>query len=147
LSIPHTFMAVFLKNNIFIKFGINRHYLLLYYQDGSLKFNEYLKLKSGIFMDLNIDHLSHKDDDRSIVISLAHNYIQEGDVMADPDMEIRIIPSMKMVEALTFQQDSTGTYQQIYLEDGRFYPPLKKELNNFLNSWLKNLIEQGFSNN
>ena len=116
-------------------------------QDGSLKFNEYLKLKSGIFMDLNIDHLSHKDDDRSIVISLAHNYVQDGDVMADPDMEIRIIPSMKMVEALTFQQDSTGTYQQVYLEDGRFYPTLKKDLNDFLNYWLKNLIEQGFSNN
>lgn len=116
-------------------------------QDGSLKFNEYIKLKSGIFMDLNIDHLSHKDDDLSIVISLAHNYIQEGDVMADPDMEVRIIPSMKMVEALTFKQDSTGTYQQVYLEDGRFYPTLKKDLNDFLNYWLKNLIEQGFSNN
>ena len=116
-------------------------------QDGSLKFNEYLKLKSGNFMDLNIDHLSHKDDDRSIVISIAHNYIQNGDVMADPDMEIKIIPSMKMVEALTFQQDSTGTYQQVYHEDGRFNPRMKKELNNFLNSWLKNLIEQGFCNN
>ena len=116
-------------------------------QDGSLKFNEYIKLKSGIFMDLNIDHLSHKDDDRSIVISLAHNYVQDGDVMADPDMEIRIIPSMKMVEAMTFQQDSTGTYQQVYLRDGRFYPTLKKDLNDFLNYWLKNLIEQGFSNN
>jgi hypothetical protein len=116
-------------------------------QDGSLKFDEYIKLKSGIFMDLNIDHLSHKDDENSIVISLAHNFIQNGDVMADPDMEIKIIPSMKMVEALTFQQDSTGTYQQVYLEDGRFYPTLKTDLNNFLNSWLKNLIEQGFSNN
>ena len=116
-------------------------------QDGSLKFDEYLKLKSRSFMDLNIDHLSHKDDENSIVISLAHNFIQNGDVMADPDMEIRIIPSMKMVEALTFQQDSTGTYQQVYLEDGRFYPALKKDLNNFLNSWLKNLIQQGFSNN
>ena len=115
-------------------------------QDGNLKFNEYLKLKSGNFMDLNIDHLSYKNDDRSIVISLAHNYIQNGDVMADPDMEIRIIPSMKMVEALTFKQDSIGIYQQVYLEDGRFNPILKNDLNNFLNFWLKNLIEQGFSN-
>jgi len=115
--------------------------------DGSLKFDEYIKLKSGNFMDLNIDHLSHKDDENSIVISIAHNYVQDGDVMADPDMEIRIIPSMRMVEALTFKQDSTGTYQQVYLEDGRFYPTLKKDLNNFLNSWLKNLIQQGFSNN
>jgi len=115
--------------------------------DGSLKFDEYLKLKSRNFMDLNIDHLSHKDDDRGIVISLAHNYIQNGDVMADPDMEIKIIPSMKMVEALTFQQDNMGIYHQVYFEDGRFNPRMKKELNNFLNSWLKNLIEQGFCNN
>ncbi|MCD4677830.1 MAG: DUF1249 domain-containing protein, partial [Desulfobacula sp.] len=64
----------------------------------------------------------------------------------DPDMEIRIIPKMKMVEALTFQQDNMGIYQQVYLEDGRYYPKLKNELNNFLNSWLKNLIEQGFCN-
>ena len=115
-------------------------------QDGSLKFDEYLKLKSGGFMDLNIDHLSHKDNENSTVISIAHNYIQEGDVMADPDMEIRIIPKMKMIEALTFQQDNMGIYQQVYLEDGSFYPTLKNELNNFLNSWLKNLIEQGFCN-
>ena len=116
-------------------------------QDGSLKFDEYLKLKSSGFMDLNIDHLSHKDTENSIVISIAHNYIQEGDVMADPDMEIRIIPKMKMVEALTFQQDNMGIYQQVYLEDGRYViPKLKNELNDFLNSWLKNLIEQGFCN-
>jgi len=116
-------------------------------QDGSLKFDEYLKLKSSGFMDLNIDHLSHKDNENSIVISIAHNYIQEGDVMADPDMEIRIIPKMKMVEALTFQQDNMGIYQQVYLEDGRYViPKLKNELNDFLNFWLKNLIEQGFCN-
>jgi len=66
--------------------------------------------------------------------------------MADPDMEIRIIPKMKMVEALTFQQDNMGIYQQVYLEDNRYYPRLKNELNHFLNSWLKNLIEQGFCN-
>ena len=116
-------------------------------QDGSLKFDEYLKLKSSGFMDLNIDHLSHKDNENNIVISIAHNYIQEGDVMADPDMEIRIIPKMKMVEALTFQQDNMGIYQQVYLEDGRYViPKLKNELNDFLNFWLKNLIEQGFCN-
>ena len=115
-------------------------------QDGSLRFDEYLKLKSGGFMDLNIDHLSHKDDNGSILISLAHNYIQNGDVMADPDMEIKIIPDMKMIEALTYQLDSMGIYQQVYLEDGKFYPKLKAELNDFLNIWLRNLIEQGFCN-
>jgi len=52
-----------------------------------------------------------------------------------------------MVEALTFQQDNMGIYQQVYLEDGRYViPKLKNELNDFLNYWLKNLIEQGFCN-
>lgn len=51
-----------------------------------------------------------------------------------------------MVEVLTFQQDNMGIYQQVYLDDGSFYPKLKNELNDFLNFWLKNLIEQGFCN-
>lgn len=103
--------------------------------DGSLNFKDYLKLKSAGFMDLNIDHLSHKDREEH-VISLAHNYEQNGDVMADPDMEVRIIPEMRMAEALTYQLDSMGVYQKVYMDDGRVYPKLK----------IKNLIEQGFYN-
>jgi len=53
---------------------------------------------------------------------------------------------MKMIEALSYQLDSMGIYQEVYLEDGRFYPRLKAELNDFLNIWLKNLIDQGFCN-
>jgi len=113
---------------------------------GSLRFKEFVKLKSSGYMDLNIDHLSNQDDVDSIVISLAHNYNQGGDVLADPDMEIRILRDMKMVEALTYQQDSMGIYQQIYHEDGKYYPHLEHELNKFLDYWLKNLIEQGFRN-
>ena len=51
-----------------------------------------------------------------------------------------------MIEALSYQLDSMGIYQEVYLEDGRFYPRLKAELNDFLNIWLKNLIDQGFCN-
>jgi hypothetical protein len=100
--------------------------------DGLLNFQDCLKLKSAGYMDLNIDHLSHKDAPGQIVIAMAHNYIQEGDVMADPDMEIRIIPEMRMVEALTYQLDSMGVYHRVYSEDGsRFDPERKKELNAF----------------
>ncbi len=55
-------------------------------KDGKPNFDEYLKLKSGGFMDLNIDFLY--DEDGKYTISMAHNYVQNGDVMADPDMEI-----------------------------------------------------------
>ena len=113
--------------------------------DGDLNFEEYKKIESKPFMDLHLDHLLHKSKPGEIVISMAHNYKQNGDIMADPDMEIGIYPEMRMVEALTYQQDGLGIYQQVYLEDGRFYPILKKELNVFLASWLRNLEKQGFS--
>ncbi len=68
-------------------------------------------------MPLNVDKLT------SDTIALAHNGKQNGDVMADPDMEVRIYP------------------QEVYPEPGKYYPKLKKELNEFLNNWLKTMIE------
>lgn len=88
---------------------------------------------------MNVDKLT------SDTIALAHNGKQNGDVMADPDMEIRIYPEMKMAEALTFRNDYLGIFQEVYPEPGKYYPKLKKELNTFLNDWLKNMIEiQGY---
>ena len=46
-----------------------------------------------------------------------------------------------MAEALTFQNDYLGVYQEVYPEPGKFNPKLKKELNNFLSDWLQNIIE------
>lgn len=98
----------------------------------------YMELKSKGFMDLNVDRLN---EDR---IAMAHNYIQNGDVMADPDMEVRIDVKRKVASALTFQQDSLGIYQVVYPEPGKVNLRLKKELNLFLNQWLNNLEKQGF---
>lgn len=111
---------------------------------GQLNFKEYLKLKSSAYMDLNIDHLSHKDKDEYIVISMAHNFLQNGDVMADPDMEIRIFPESKTVEALTYQLDSMGIYNCVYNQNGTPNMELKSKLNTFLDTWLTNLLKQGF---
>ena len=114
--------------------------------EGRPQFGEALKLKSDGFMDLNLDMLFEEDD--KYTIAMAHNYIQNGDVMADPDMEIRIIPSMKMAEALSFRQDGgIPINQHVYEEvDGKtmVYPRIKKELNTFLSGWLLNIKNQGF---
>jgi len=116
--------------------------------EGKPQFNEYLKLKSGGFMDLSLDMLYQEDG--KYIIAMAHNHVQNGDVMADPDMEIRIIPDMKMAEALSFRQDGgIPINQQVYTEiDGKtmVYPRIKKELNTFLSGWLLNIKKQGFKN-
>ena len=96
---------------------------------------DYMKFTSPGLMDLNVDKLTED------TIALAHNGKQNGDVMADPDMEVRINRDGKMAEALTFQNDYLGIFQEVYPEPGKYYPKLKKELNDFLNDWLKNMIE------
>ena len=105
----------------------------------------------GGMMDLNYDRLGCRKLDLgnyvSYDIALAHNYIQNGDVMADPDMEIRISPEIKYAEALTYQLDGLGIFQRVYPEPGKVYPKLKRELNQFLNQWLKNCIDQGHTFN
>ena len=111
---------------------------------GVTEINEYKKLEAGGFMDLNIDILS--DNDEVKIIAMAHNFTQNGDVMADPDMEIRIYKKTGMAEALTFQQDSLGIFQRVYLDnDTKVDLQAKKDLNKFLNQWLTNLKSQGFS--
>ena len=106
---------------------------------------------NGGMMDLNYDHLGCRKLDLgnyvSYDIALAHNYIQNGDVMADPDMEIRIYPEIKYAEALTYQLDGLGIFQRVYPEPGKVCPRIKRELNKFLNQWLKNCIDQGHTFN
>jgi hypothetical protein len=79
----------------------------------------YMKFKCDCLMDLNVDNLLNNR------IALAHNGIQNGDVMSDPDMEVKIHPESKSAEALTFQNDYLGIYQEVYPEPGKYYPKLK----------------------
>lgn len=99
---------------------------------------DHLKIESRGYMDLHIDRLNVNR------IALAQNFIQNGDVMADPDMEIRIHEGTKTAEALTFQQDSMGIYDVVYPQPGMVNLRLKKKLNEFLLYWLRNLKQQGF---
>lgn len=94
------------------------------------------KSKSGGFMDLNYDRIARD------VIALSHYYRDErsGDMIADPDMAIRIIPDAKMAEALTYQ-DSFG-FKVVYVGD-KVNAALKKDLNSFLAYWLLNAKKQG----
>ena len=99
------------------------------------------KLKAGGFMDLNVDVLYREDQDR-VVMALSHYYGHDsGDMIADPDMEIAVMPKRKLAEALAYQ-DCFG-YRRVYPEAGKVDLRAKKELNSFLNIWLSNLLEQG----
>jgi len=99
------------------------------------------KSKGGGYIDLCFDFL-YVEDEGTTRISLAHYFKQNGDLCADPDMEIRIHTN-GTAEALTFQQAIPPIYQEVYPGPGKYYPKLKKDLNNFLAMWLKNCLSQG----
>jgi len=97
--------------------------------------SEYVKLRSDGFMDLHVDILYRKGNTARIAIS--HNYIQNGDTISDPDMELLVDFKNQTVEANTFQ----NIYAYSEVEEGN--DALQDELNEFLEMWLNNLIEQG----
>ena len=98
----------------------------------------YLKLKAPGFMDyLNVDKLGVG------IIALSHYYKDpSGHRIADPDMEIKLDHQNKTAEALTYQD--SFTFRDAYPEPGKIDLKAKKELNEFLLQWLKNLKEQGY---
>jgi hypothetical protein len=66
---------------------------------------ESAKSKAPGFMDLNLDRLETTQD--SVIIALSHYFQQHGDLVSDPDMQIRILPAARMAEALTYQDQFT----------------------------------------
>jgi len=100
------------------------------------------KLHHPPWMDLHVEVLRREPD--ALVVSLTHYGESNGDLMADPDMEVRVYtrPDWKRAEALTFQNDWVGLYRVVYPEPGRVNLLLQHDLNAFLARWLTNLLEQ-----
>lgn len=128
------------------RFGINFRKLD---KIGLLDFTDnYAKIINEPYMPLSLDKLNQGIDENGIKyydIAMAHNSVQNGDLMADPDMVVRIKPDIGTIEALTYQNDFVqgGVYQEVYT-DGKVNLKLQSQLNTFLGQWLDNLKKQGF---
>ena len=102
----------------------------------------YLKLEVNGFMPLVVENITV--DRRYPEISLTHYWELNGDLMKDPEITVRVHPVSKLAEALTFEQSDFGLFQRVYPEPGKVDLQAKKDLNNFLLFWLRNMIKQGF---
>ena len=96
------------------------------------------KLPSDAMMDLNLDILSRNN--HLIRIALSHYYKQNGDMIADPDMEIIVNTKLMTANAMTYQDSMIFQSAE---QDGGINQALVSELNVFLDQWLQNCIEQG----
>ena len=96
------------------------------------------KLSSDALMDLNLDILSRQSN--IIRIALSDYYKKNGDMMADPDMEIIFNTELMTANAMTYQDSMIFQSAE---QDGGINQKLVISLNEFLDQWLQNCIDQG----
>lgn len=104
--------------------------------------------KAAGYMDLVIENLCFKDFEGNDVYSISHYGIQNGDLMADPDMEIALTNDGRVIPR-TFRNDYIGLYQQVFKDiDGQtcYSNQLLIDLDIFLWQWLQNIDQQGYIN-
>ena len=89
-------------------------------------------------MDLNLDVLSRQGN--TVRIALSHYYKLNGDMIADPDMEIILNTQLMTANAMTYQDSMIF---QTAEQDGAINQKLVNSLNEFLDQWLQNCIDQG----
>ena len=108
----------------------------------------HVRLESGAYMPLVIENLGYTDSLGNPVYSLSHYGEMNGDAMADPDMTLSVDFANGHVIPRSFQNDYTGTYQEVFTEDEdgkqKYFPRLLSDLDDFLRMWLKNIEAQGF---
>lgn len=107
---------------------------------------EPLRLESGAYMRLVVEAVGTGPRGLPLV-SVAHYFEQNGDLMADPDMVFEVAADGSM-HPISFQQDSLGVYQVAVRRDdaGRTLvaPRLLADLRAFARQWDRNLKAQGF---
>ncbi len=96
----------------------------------------YIKYTSKGMMDLNIEIL---DEDR---YAMAHNFVLNGDMMADPDIEFTIDKDHELLYPQTYQQDNLQYFDAVNDD-----PIKSKNLSIFMKTWFSNIKEQEYKVN
>lgn len=103
---------------------------------GIFQIRQYAVIEKPPYTPLCIDRLS------DTVYALSQNPVVDGVVIADPDMEVRVVHQQRIAEPLCLQ-DRSGR-RIVYPEPGRVDLRAKNDLAEYLDRWLTDLISQGF---
>ena len=88
----------------------------------------YLKYSTPNFMDLNIEIIGNNR------IAISHYYEVNGDMMADPDVELIVDNLNKLLFPVTYQQDNMQVFYDVSTR-----PDMCASLNDFMKEWLTNV--------
>jgi len=90
------------------------------------------------------------------LVSIAHYYKQNGDMMCDPEMVFLVVDNRKgetdyggiYIYPQMYQQDSLGVFEESMVIKNRTLTACKHHWQDghcgFANLWLKNILQQGF---
>lgn len=105
--------------------------------DGKL---DYIRFESDTYEPLYIERIGRNE------IAIAHTYVQNGDLMYDPEIVFHLDPEKKALHPVSFQQSAPPIWQEVYQQDeaGRIRrsTQLEKDLNSFCRIWFQNLKAQ-----
>lgn len=106
------------------------------------------------FMPLHVELLQSVETETGVgkLYSIAHTYVQNGDLMRDPEMCFIAVPATDNTQLFVFpqmyQQDSIGLYEEsVHITDGKVtgsIPLWQQSHCAFANMWLLNIVAQGF---
>ena len=106
----------------------------------------YIKLKQEGYDNLVIEFVGNYKDTGHPLISVAHYYEQNGDMMRDP--EIVFIANPAGWQPMTYQQDNLGIYQEIVFdnEEGKTMVNIRQlnSCKSFSRTWDRNIKDQGW---
>jgi len=98
----------------------------------------------GVFMSVSVEVIF--EDDKYKVISLAHYFLQNGDLMADPEMCFLFSKTHGVYFPIYYKQDTMGVEEEsVEIRDGEILGVnilMQKEHTRFANMWLKNIKNQ-----
>lgn len=103
---------------------------------GIFEVRQYDVIERPPYTSLCIDRLEDS------VYALSQNPVVDGNVTADPDMEIRVDHRKREAEPLCLQD--RGGRRVVYPEPGKVDLRAKNDLSIRLDRWLSDLISQGF---
>ncbi len=107
----------------------------------------YIKVENEPYTRFAAEFLCYGDHKGRPVFYIAHTFVQNGDLMFDPEVRFSIDEAEQTVEPLSFRNDCAGSYEEVYKEiDGKLMYSQRRraELDDFLHKWLINLKHQGF---
>ena len=98
------------------------------------------------YMDLVIENIGYWRDllgRSNQVVSMAHYFVQNGDLMADPDLTLGVNYQRREAYPLSYKCDGMGVYQDVFDEDDQLVAELEDEIGGLIKTFASNIKKQG----